>query len=227
VAGLNEALLIKVASQKLVRTDKFGPIPRWWKPRWPIRPTRDCWPNPSVVAPRRSSGFRLPAGDPYPRVRDRSRSAGQRARSIVAKLRRCGAAAREEGQAAVLRITGELADVAEAAMADAQAVLRNARRGLRTATGNRRGRFHRAVNDLHTLLERTGQVVSQTRSRLAGVMPDSASRIVSFHDVDATRAPNIRRCGSPSDWSTPASRHRPVVSGIASIMPSPRTCGRP
>jgi transposase InsO family protein len=31
----------------------------------------------------------------------------------------------------------------------------------------------------------------------------------------------------PSDWSTPASRHRPVVSRIASIMLSPRTCGRP
>ena len=40
------------------------------------------------------------------RVRDRSRSAGQRARSIAAKLRLRGAAAREEGQAAVLRITG-------------------------------------------------------------------------------------------------------------------------
>ena len=42
------------------------------------------------------------------RVRDRRRSAGQRARSIAAKLRLRGAAAREEGQAAVLRITGEL-----------------------------------------------------------------------------------------------------------------------
>ena len=28
-------------------------------------------------------------------------------------------------------------------------------------------------------------MVDQTRSRLAGVMPDSATRIVSFHDVDA------------------------------------------
>jgi IS5 family transposase len=69
------------------------------------------------------------------RVRDRRRSAGQRARAIAAKLRLRGAAAREEGLAAVLRITGQLADIAEAAMADADAVLRNARRGLRPATG--------------------------------------------------------------------------------------------
>ena len=36
-----------------------------------------------------------------------------------------------------------------------------------------------------------------------------------------------RRCGSPNDWSTPASRPRPAASGIASITPSRRTCGRP
>ena len=132
-------------------------------------------------------------------ARDRSRSAGQRARSIAAKLRLRGVVAREEGQAAVLRITGQLADIAEAAMADAQAVLRNAGRGLRTATGQRRGRLHRAVNDLHTLLERTQQVVTQTRSRLAGVMPDSASRIVSFHDVDA-RPIRKGRLGKPVEF---------------------------
>jgi IS5 family transposase len=31
--------------------------------------------------------------------------------------------------------------------------------------------------------------VDQARSRLAGVMPDSASRQVSFHDVDARPDP--------------------------------------
>lgn len=98
----------------------------------------------------------------------------------------------------VLKITGQLADVAEAAMADADAVLRNARRGLRTATGRRRGRLHRAINDLSTL-ERTKQVVSQTRSRLAGVMPDSASRIVSFHDIDA-RPIRKGRLGKPVEF---------------------------
>jgi IS5 family transposase len=133
------------------------------------------------------------------RVRDRTRSAGQRARSIAAKLRLRGAAAREEGQAAVLRITGELADIAEAAMDDAQAVLRNARRALRTAGGHRRGQLHGALNDLDTLLQRAKRVVGQTRSRLAGVMPDSATRMVSFHDIDA-RPIRKGRLGKPVEF---------------------------
>ena len=35
------------------------------------------------------------------------------------------------------------------------------------------------------MVGRTQQVVAQARSRLAGVMPESASRLVSLHDVDA------------------------------------------
>ena len=83
------------------------------------------------------------------------------------------------------RITGELAGIAEAAMREATAVIRNARRALRGASGHRKGRLHRAINDLDTLMGRTERVVAQTRSRLAGVMPESASRLVSLHDVDA------------------------------------------
>jgi IS5 family transposase len=199
VAGLNEALLIKAAAQKLVRTDKV-------RADTTVVEAAVAYPTDSGLLAKAVGGIaktvkRIQAagGARRTRVRDRSRSAGQRARSIAAKLRLRGAAARDEGQAAVLRITGELADVAEAAMDDAQAVLRNARRGLRTATGNRRGRLHRAVNDLHTLLQRTRQVVSQTRSRLAGVMPDSASRIVSFHDVDA-RPIRKGRLGKPVEF---------------------------
>ena len=56
-----------------------------------------------------------------------------------------------------------------------------------------------ALNDLHTLLERTQRVVGQTRSRLVGVMPDSASRIVSFHDVDA-RPIRKGRLGRPVEF---------------------------
>jgi IS5 family transposase len=133
------------------------------------------------------------------RARDRSRSAGQRARSIASKLRLRGAVAREEAQAAVARITGELAGIAESAVRDAQVVLRNARRAVRAATGVRRGRLRRAVNDLETLLDRTRRVVAQTRSRLAGVMPDSAHRMVSFHDIDA-RPIRKGRLGKPVEF---------------------------
>jgi IS5 family transposase len=199
VAGLNEALLIKAAAAKLVRTDKV-------RADTTVVEAAVAYPTDSGLLAKAVGGIaktvtRIQAagGATRTRVRDRSRSAGRRARSIAAKLRLRGAAAREEGQAAVLRITGQLADVAEAAMTDAQTVLRNARRGLATATGQRRCRLHRAINDLSTLVARTRQVVSQTRSRLAGIMPDSASRIVSFHDVDA-RPIRKGRLGKPVEF---------------------------
>jgi transposase, IS5 family len=199
VAGLNDALLIKAAQARLIRTDKV-------RADTTVVEAAVAYPTDSGLLAKAVGGIartvrRIQAagGATRTQVRDRSRSAGQRARSIAAKLRLRGAAAREEGQAAVLRITGQLAEVASAAMADADAVLRNARRGLRTATGRRRGRLQRAVNDLATLLARTEQVIDQTRSRLAGVMPDSASRIVSFHDVDA-RPIRKGRLGKPVEF---------------------------
>ena len=199
VAGLNEALLTKAAAAKLIRTDKV-------RADTTVVEAAVAYPTDSGLLAKAVGGIaetiaRIHAAGAATRTRarDRSRSAGQRARAIAAKLRLRGAAAREEGQAAVLRITGQLADVAEAAVADANAVLRNARRGLRTATGRRRGRLHQAINDLSTLLTRTEQVVCQTRSRLAGVMPDSASRIVSLHDVDA-RPIRKGRLGKPVEF---------------------------
>ena len=97
------------------------------------------------------------------------------------------------------RITGELADIAEAAVRDADNVVRNARRALRTATGARKGQLHQAINHLATMVGRTLQVVVQTRSRLAGVMPESASRVVSLHDADA-RPIRKGRLGKPVEF---------------------------
>ena len=99
------------------------------------------------------------------------------------------------------RATGELADLAERAAAEAWRLLANARRALRRAAakaaalaaaglrdpaaGRRRGRLRRAVSDLAQLLEVTRQVAAQTRQRLAGTMPDGATRRVSLHEPDA------------------------------------------
>jgi IS5 family transposase len=116
---------------------------------------------------------------------DRRRAAGRRSRSIAAKLKLRGAQQRDEAHATARRITGELAGIAEAAVREASAVIRNAKRALRKASGQRKARLHRAVNELDTLVQRTRQIAAQTRSRLAGVMPESASRIVSLHDPDA------------------------------------------
>ena len=99
------------------------------------------------------------------------------------------------------RITGELADLAQAAAQDAQRVLVNARRALRRAqataarlaeagvpdpvAGRRRGRLARAINDLSALLDATAKIAEQARQRIAGTTPDGASRVVSLHDADA------------------------------------------
>ena len=65
-------------------------------------------------------------------------------------------------------------------------MLRNGRRALPQAISGRvRGRLRRALDELAVTLERTAMIVAQTRFRLAGQMPGSATRLVTLHDPDA------------------------------------------
>jgi transposase, IS5 family len=199
VAGLNEALLARAAGQKLLRTARL-------RAGTTVVPANVSYPTDSGLlakAIRRiaATGRRIQAagGATRTRVRDRSRAAGRRAHAIAAKLTSRQAA--DEKQAAVARATGELAGLAERAAADAGRLLANARRALRRAdakaaalaaaglrdpaAGRRRGRLRRAVSDLAELLDVTRQVAAQTRQRLAGAMPDGATRRVSLQEPDA------------------------------------------
>src|SRR5229473_474026 len=149
------------------------------------------------------------------RVRDRSRAAGRRAHAIAAKLRSRAAQARDEKQAVVSRVTGELAVLAGRAAADGQRLLANAHRALHhaeataaalaaaglkdAAAGRRRGRLRRAVGDLAELVTATRQIAAQARQRLAGTMPDGATRRVSLHDSDA-RPIAKGRLGKPVEF---------------------------
>jgi len=115
----------------------------------------------------------------------------------------------------VRRVTGQLADLAETAAADAQKLLVNAKRALHRAqakaaalrasgthdatAGRRRGRLARAVNDLVELLAATRQIAAQTRQRLAGITPDGARRRVSLHEPDA-RPIAKGRLGKPVEF---------------------------
>jgi len=86
----------------------------------------------------------------------------------------------------IARVAGELAGLAEAVAVQASAVLRNGRRAVPKALGGRvRGRLRRALNELAVAIGRTGQVVAQARTRLAGQVPDGATRLVSLHDPGA------------------------------------------
>ena len=87
--------------------------------------------------------------------------AGSPTRSIASKLRFRAQQHGDEAQAVVRWITGELADIAEAAIRDAAVVLRNAKRAVRAASGPRKGRLQQAINHLDTMVGRTARVVAQ------------------------------------------------------------------
>jgi transposase, IS5 family len=120
------------------------------------------------------------------RTRDRRRAAARRVREIASKLRTRAKLGREETTQVIARVTAELADLAETAAAEAAAVLHNGRRALpRALSGRIRGRLRRALDELAVTIARIATIVAQTRSRLAGQLPDSATRLVSLHDCDA------------------------------------------
>ena len=215
VNGLNEALLAKAAEAKVLRTNRV-------RADTTVVPANVAYPTDSGLlakAVRRiaATGQRIHAAGGAVRtgLRDRSRAAGS---APTGSRRNCGPApqlGRDQVNAAVQRITGELADLAQTAARDAQRLLVNARRALRRATakaaelrargvrdaaaGRRRGRLARAVNDLPTLLEATERIVAQTRQRIAGTTPDGATRVVSLHDRHA-RPIAKGRLGKPVEF---------------------------
>jgi IS5 family transposase len=185
VAALNETLLAKAVEAKVVRTGKV-------RADTTVVSANVEYPTDSGLLARAVTKIgklvrRIKAAGGANRTvfRDRSRSATARVRAIGAKLKLRSAAGRDEAQATVMRLTGELARLAEHAGRDAYAVLDNARRALRRVAGRTKGRLRRAIDELATTVERTRRVVAQTRRRLAGGKPDSATRLVSLHDPDA------------------------------------------
>jgi transposase, IS5 family len=96
-------------------------------------------------------------------------------------LRRRSDEAKEE----VLTITAEMVTIAEAALADSVAVIRNARRKMAATGGPACGQAVAALAGLEHTAAMLAKVVAQTRVRVAGGMPEGATRVVSYHDPDA------------------------------------------
>lgn len=195
IAELNEALLKKAAAAHLVKLDKV-------RADTTVVPANVCYPTDSGllakgVAKLARSAVALKSLGLGRRsaFRDRTRSVRRRAHSIGAWLRRRSDEARSE----VLKITGEIATIAEASVVEAQALARNARRSIirMGAAAPKRAAF------LVAKLERTcsvlEQVVAQTRTRIAGEVPDGSRRIVSLHDTDA-RPIAKGRLGKPVEF---------------------------
>jgi len=186
VASLNEALWAKAAGQKLLRTARV-------RADTTVICANVAYPTDSgllakavgklVRTARRVQAAGGATGTP---MTDRRRAAARRVREIASKLHARGKLSREETTRAIARVTGELAGLAQKAAAEAAAVLRNGRRAIKKAIGGRvRGRLVRALDELAVAIERTATIVAQTRSRLAGQLPASATRLVSLHDPDA------------------------------------------
>ena len=91
-----------------------------------------------------------------------------------------------------------MTDLAEASVTEATRVLVNARRHL-ARSGTAAGRLTSAVAELDVVLGRTTRVVGQTRTRLGGTTPDSATALVSLHDPDA-RPIAKGRLGKPVEF---------------------------
>ena len=186
VAGLNEALWAKAAGQKLLRTARV-------RADTTVICANVAYPTDSGLLAkavgrlvRAARRVQAAGGATGTVMTDRRRAAARRVRRIASKLRARGKLSREETTQVICRITGELAGLAAAAAAESAAVVRNGRRALPKALSGRvRGRLRRALGELAVTIDRTTTIVAQTRSRLAGQLPASATRLVSLHDPDA------------------------------------------
>jgi len=130
------------------------------------------------------------------KLRDRSRGAHRRARQVVDTLRRRGELARDE----LRRLNAELAKTAAQTVREAESVVRNARRKLRSLGPAATGRARATVDRLEQLCGRVGRIAEQTRQRAVdGETPDGATRLVSLHDPDA-RPIRKGRLGRPVEF---------------------------
>jgi transposase, IS5 family len=195
VDELNRALLVKAGAAKVVKTNRV-------RADTTVVPANVTYPTDSgllvraitlivtLVARIHAAGAASRTG-----VRDRRRAAGRRARSISAHLK----LRNDDAKVRVLAITGELTDLAESSAAEAARVAANARRHLARRGAGARGRLRSAVAELEVVLGRTAQVIDQTRTRLGGTTPASATRLVSLHDPDA-RPIAKGRLGKPVEF---------------------------
>ena len=189
IEQLNEALLAKAHENKVIKLDKL-------RADTTIVPANVAYPTDSGllakgVANMAAAAKKLKALGLAARTttRDRTRSVRRRAHDVAAWLRRRNDEAKDE----VLEITGELAAIAEQAVAEARAVARNARRGLTRRGEAVSGKAAALVADLERTADLMDQIVAQTRLRLSGETP---------HGRDPGGLAARRRC-PPDQQRTP------------------------
>src|SRR5215213_2899642 len=209
ITGLNEALLAKAAEAKVLKTNRV-------RADTTVIEANVAYPSDSSllakgVAKMATTTKKLQALGLATRTRlaDKTRTVRSRARSINANLRN----RTDDKIAIVKRINGELAVIAERVAGQADAVVRNARRALRTVGDQASGRARAAIAELEKTAALTRRVAAQTRQRLAGEMPPGATRVVSLHDADA-RPIAKGRLGKPVEFGYKAQ----VVDNVDGVV---------
>jgi IS5 family transposase len=195
VDGLNEALLAKAEAAKVLKTNRV-------RADTTVVPADVAYPTDSGllakgVAKMAKAVERLQAGGLAPRIetRDRTRLVRAHARSIGANLRRRTDEAKDE----VLAINARMVRIASTAVHEARRVATNARRSLRQLGDAAPPKLEAVAVDLEVTAERVARIAAQTRRRLAGHVPDGATRLVSLHDPDA-RPIRKGRLGKPVEF---------------------------
>ena len=195
IDALNATLLAKAAEAKVVRLDKV-------RADTTVVEADVAYPTDSGLLARgvasmarltnKLKGFGLAS---CTRFRDRTRVMRRRAHNIGAWLRRRTEVAKEE----VYAITADMAGLADAAVGEARAVVRNARRALRIKGSEASSAACAAVTELERVADLVERVAAQTRTRLGGEPVPGATRIVSLHDPDAR--PIVKgRLGRPVEF---------------------------
>jgi transposase, IS5 family len=199
IEQLNAALLAKLADDKLLRCRKLR-VDTTVVAANVAYPT-DVGLLARAIAKLAATSRRLQAagGAPRTRIRDRRRAARRRAREVARALRVRG----DDAKRLVFAVTRQVAALAAAQLADAERIVQGARRargqGRSGAGAVGVGRRTALVNQLQTIVQRTRRLLDQAQVRLAGGMPDGASRLVSLHDPDA-RPIRKGRIGHPVEF---------------------------
>jgi IS5 family transposase len=195
VDQLNQALLDKAATYKVLRTQKVRADTTVVEANVAYPTDAGLLAHAVATLSRTIQRVHAAGGATRTQARDRRRAAHRRAHQLARSLR----ARTDQAKQTVARITGELATLAAQAATDAARVARNTRRALARAGSRAAGKLTRLIADLETTIQRTGQVIDQTRTRLAGATPDGATRLVSLHDPDAR--PIVKgRLGKPVEF---------------------------
>jgi IS5 family transposase len=194
IDGLNEALLAKASAAKVLKTNRV-------RADTTVVEANVAYPTDSGLLAKGVTKMaraiaRIKAAGLAPRTttRDRSRQVHKKVRSIAANLRRRSGEAKDE----VVAINADLTKIAVIAVREARMAARNARRGLRGASGVP-PKIRRTIADLETTASRVEVIATQSRQRLSGVTPDGSKRLVSLHDPDA-RPIRKGRLGKPVEF---------------------------